>query len=151
MKILASAIAILASVGLAASASAASLTPANGAFTGAGAMSLSNKDSLTIPCTANFTGHTTAGVGTIDYANFSGNGVCAMIIKNGTWTVNATGSGTATITGVAFLLGGVACGPATINVAVSSGGLITFSNQALNANCIISGSVQTSPVVNAIP
>jgi hypothetical protein len=152
MKILASAIAILASAGLAASASAASLTPATGTFTGTGTTNLT-KGSLTIPCTANFTGHTTGGVGTIDTATFSGGGgLCALISKSGTWTATATGAGTATISGVAVnasLFG--TCGPSTVNVTISAGGLITFSSQTLTPNCVINGSVQTSPVVNAIP
>ncbi len=150
MKILASAIAILASAGLAASASAASLTPATGTFTGTGTTSLT-KGSLTLPCTANFTGHTTAGVGTIDTATFSG-GLCGLVHKAGTWTATATGAGTADIAGVAVtasLFGN--CGPSLIHVTISSAGVIHFDNQGITPDCVISGDVQTSPVVNAIP
>lgn len=157
MKIFASAVALLATAAFAASASAASFSPANGTFTGTGTTSLT-KGSLTIPCTANFTGHTTGGVGVIDTATFSGGGgLCALIHKTGTWNATATsasgaGAGTASITGVAVtasLFG--TCGPSTVNVTVSATGLITFNNQTLSPNCAINGSVQTSPALTIVP
>lgn len=157
MKIFASAVALLATAAFAASASAASFSPANGTFTGTGTTSL-KKGSLTIPCTANFTGHTTGGVGVIDTATFSGGGgLCGLIHKTGTWNATATsangsGGGTATITGVAVtasLFG--TCGPSTVNVSLNNTGLITFDNQTLSPDCAINGSVQTSPALSIVP
>jgi hypothetical protein len=157
-KILASTIALLAVVGMAASASATSLSPANATFTGTGTTTL-KKGSLTLTCTANFTGHTTGGVGTIDTATFSGGtlGLCAGVSKSGTWTATGTLAnappvdGKADITGVtvnASIFG--TCGPTTVPVSITSGGLIKFDNVTLTPDCAINGTVQTSPVVTVV-
>ncbi|CAN7553667.1 activator of alkane oxidation [Caulobacter sp. LjRoot300] len=157
MKIFASAVALLATAAFAASASAASFSPANGNFTGTGTTSLT-KGTLTIPCTANFTGHTAGGIGFIDTATFSGGGgLCGLIHKTGTWTAtaataNGTGGGTASITGVAVtasLFG--TCGPSTVAISLNDTGLITFNNQTLSPDCAINGSVQTSPQLHIVP
>lgn len=151
-NILASAIALLAAGSLAASASAASLLPGDGAFTGAGVFTLT-KGSLTLSCIIRLSGHITNGIGTVDTATFTGSsGLCSLISKLGTWTVTATGAGTATITGFAITssLTGT-CGPGSVSTAISNSGLISFTNAALPTNCQISGSVQTSPQVIAVP
>jgi hypothetical protein len=152
-KFIASAVALVISAGIAASASAApSLSPANGTFTGDGSTSL-KKGTLTLPCTAHFTGHTTAGVGTIDTATFSGSGgLCGLVTKTGTWTATATGAGTANIAGVsvnASLFG--TCGPSNVPVTISGAGVINFASVVLAPDCAINGSVATSPAVTAIP
>ena len=151
-NILASAIALLAAGSLAASASAASLSPGNGTFTGTGVVSL-KKGSLTLTCVLNLTGHITNGIGTIDTATFTGSGgLCSLFHKIGTWTVIAVAPGTAVITGVAITssLTGT-CGPGSVNTTISNTGLFTFANAVLPPDCQINGSVQTSPAVIVVP
>jgi hypothetical protein len=151
-KILAFVIALLAAGSLAASASAASLSPPNGAFTGTGVITIS-KGGSTFNCTLALTGHVTGGVGVIDTATFSGGPIaCSTVFKTGTWTVTAISPGTAVISGFAItssLIG--ACGPGSLITTISNAGVISLATAALPSGCQINGVVQTTPPVIVIP
>jgi hypothetical protein len=139
--------AALLSFGLVAQASAYSLYPRSTNFTGAGKTQLT-KGSLSVPCTAKFTGKTgSTGIGYVTSASFTGSTICAGIKATGLpWVAKATSLTRGLIYRVsvsASIFG--TCGPSNVPVTVSSTGLITFSNVTLTPNCVIKGSVQTTP------
>jgi hypothetical protein len=139
--------AALLSFSLVAEASAYSLYPRSTNFTGTGKTQLT-KGSLTVPCTAKFTGKTTStGVGYVTSASFTGSTICAGIKSTGLpWPGKAVSATKAYIYNVkvsASIFG--TCGPTNVPTTVSSTGLITFSNVTLTPNCVVKGSVQTTP------
>ena len=148
-------VAVLASLAMAAQASAASFAPPNTSFTGAGTTNLKKGIFPPIPCTANFTGHTdAAGAAFIDTAAFTGSVACTSIAASGlSWGTTITGPNSATINGVAFSSPLGPCGPANLPVNVSSTGVITFNYTITAGNCTVSttgGGIVTTPAVTIV-
>ncbi|HXU98912.1 MAG TPA: activator of alkane oxidation [Caulobacteraceae bacterium] len=144
--------AALAAFSITTQASAYSLHPRSTSFTGSGKTQLT-KGSLTVPCTAKFTGHTdSVGVGHVTGAAFSGSSLCTGIKATGLpWTAKAVSATHAVIHNVsvsASIFG--TCGPSNVRTAVSSTGLITFSNVTLTPDCVVKGSIQTTPHVTIV-
>ena len=142
----------LLTVGIAGQASAFSFSPKNTHFTASGPTSLT-KGTLTVPCTANFTGSTDAtGLGKVLTASFTGSSICTGIKATGLpWPAKATSATTALISHVAVtasIFG--TCGPSNVPTTVSKTGVITFSNVTLTPNCKVKGSITTHPAVTIV-
>jgi hypothetical protein len=133
-------------------ASGYSLSPKNASFTGVGKTTLT-KGSLTVPCTAKFTGKTDAkGIGHITSATFSGNILCGGVKATGLpWIGEATSATGGTIQNVAVTASVFgACGPTTIPLTLSKTGVLAFNNVTLKPNCAIKGSIATKPVLTIV-
>ena len=142
----------LLTVGIASQAAAFSFSPKNTSFTASGSTSLT-KGTLTVPCTAHFTGHTSStGVGSVLTASFSGSSLCTAIKATDLpWPAKATSATTAVVSHVAVtasIFG--TCGPSNVPTTVSKTGVITFSNVTLTPNCKVKGSVTTTPPVTIV-
>jgi hypothetical protein len=145
-------VAALATFSLATQASAYSFHPRSTSFVGSGKTQLT-KGSLSVPCTAKFTGRTNSlGVGHVTSAAFSGSSLCTGIKATGLpWTAKATSATRAVVDKVAVtasIFG--TCGPSNVPVTVSSTGVITFNNVTLTPNCVVKGSIATSPHITIV-
>ena len=145
-------VAALAAFAFVGQASAYSLHPRSTSFVGTGKTNLT-KGLLTVPCTARFTGKTDSlGVGHITSAVFSGSSVCTGVKATGLpWTGKAVSATRAVIYNVAVSASVFGtCGPSNVPVTISSTGVITFSNVTLKPNCVVKGSVATTPHVTIV-
>ena len=138
--------------GFAASASAYSFSPKGKSFTGTGTTKLT-KGLLSVPCTAHFIGKTDSlGRGYITGASFSGSTSCTAIRPAALpWKASATSATGATVFNAevtASIFG--TCGPSNVKVTVSSTGVIKFANQTLAPNCVVNGSITTTPHVTIV-
>ena len=145
-------VAALAALSLATQASAFSLHPRSTSFVGTGKTQLT-KGALTVPCTARFTGKTDSlGIGHVTSATFSGSSLCTAIKATGLpWTAKAISATKATIAKVsvsASIFG--TCGPSNVTVTDSATGVITFANVTLAPNCVVKGSIATTPHVTIV-
>jgi hypothetical protein len=144
--------AALVSLGFAATASAYSFHPRSTTFTGTGSTKLT-KGLLSVPCTAHFSGKTDSlGHGFITGASFSGSSACSAIRPAALpWKALATAAHSAVVYNAevtASIFG--TCGPSNVPITVSSTGVITFNNATLKPNCVVSGSVATTPQVTIV-
>ena len=145
-------VAALATFSLTTQASAYSFHPRSTSFVGAGKTQLT-KGSLTVPCNARFTGKTDSlGIGHVTSATFSGSTLCTGIKATGLpWTGKAASATRAVIYKVAVsasIFG--TCGPSNVPVTVSSTGVITFNNVTLTPNCVVKGSIATTPHITIV-
>jgi hypothetical protein len=143
----------LVSFGFANSASAFKLSPPSTKFKASGSTSLT-KSGVTVPCTANFVGKTSAkGTGKITGASFTGSSTCTAIQATGLpWQAKAISATTANINNVSVNAGPLGtCGPSTVPVQISGSGAITFNNVVLTGGCSVSGTVQSTPAVTIVP
>jgi hypothetical protein len=132
-------------------AAAYHLIPTSTNFTGTGKTS-ATKNGITLPCTANFTGKTTAaGVGYITSGSFTGQVGCTSVGLGGLpWKAVAKTATKVVILNVSFTSPIGNCGPGNIPTKLSSG-VIKFTNVPLAGGCTVSGSIKTSPTISIVP
>lgn len=144
-------VAAAASLALATSASAFTLSPVKKAFTATGPAALS-LNGVTINCTATLTGKVTktGAMAKITGASFSdATGSCAQVMAADLpWMVKPTGASTISINHIAASV--PSCGPAKIN-ATLSGGTIGINTTINPGGCMINASLTTSPTISIVP
>ncbi|MDR3507317.1 MAG: hypothetical protein P4L64_05390 [Caulobacteraceae bacterium] len=137
---------------------AATLSPINTCFTGAGDTSFS-KRGIAIGCHGRFTGDIdSTGIGHIVTVSFTpGSALCGVInTKNLPWNTTAStaisgGGGTASIAGVAVNTAFGNCGPSTVPISIDKGGQITISKATLPGGCTVTATIQTTPPISVTP
>lgn len=124
--------------------------PPNVNFTASGPTSLT-KNGITISCTSTFNGNVNGGsTADITSASFSGSNILCYSISaaNLPWTLTATSTTTATVSGVQVNTPLGNCGPSTINATWdNSTKKFTFTSQSLSGGCTVSG-VLTAPLID---
>jgi hypothetical protein len=134
-------------------AGAATISPANTAFTAPGTITVTSPASFGVPvnCTIVFTGSVNAdgSAATITDAKVSGtNRLCGVPqIKNLPWTLTPTSATTGTVSNVAFSVLTSNCGPATLSGSFDNmTNTLSASNQSLSGGCTINSlSVKPDP------
>jgi hypothetical protein len=132
-------------------AAAYHLIPESTNFTGTGKTS-ATKNGITLPCTANFQGHTTAtGGGAITSGSFTGQVGCTSVGLGGLpWKALAKGAQKVIIYNVSFTSPIGNCGPGNIPTKLANG-VIKFTNVALAGGCTVSGTIKTTPTISIVP
>jgi len=159
MKPMLSLVSLMAGLGFASMASAATITPVNSDFTATGTIILSSYSLAHVPisCNATFKGRVTAdgAYAAIDSVSLAGSKDfwCQTYKFNGLpWKLTASSPTTGKIEGVAFNVLNSTCGPSTINTTWNNtSNTLAASSQPLSGNCTINSlNVQPSPafVVN---
>lgn len=145
------AVAALATLGLATRASAVSFSPASAAFTARGPMTLT-KGGVPFPCKGLVSGRTDAtGVGHITAVSFSGGEGCRAITAAGLpWRMKAHTLSRANILGVTLSTSRGACGPGRVKPKITHGEF-RFKADPLSPDCVIEGSLSTSPKISIVP
>ncbi len=157
-KVIAIAAAAVITVGFAGSALAVPhLVPEKTNFTADGTSTLM-KSGATVICNSHYVGHTSAtGTAVVTAATYSPTAVnpnpaCAVISATGLpWPVKATSltAGKFARVSVSSPLG--TCGPGTVVVAISSGGVVSYNTTLNPGACGINGSAQTTPAITTAP
>ncbi|AYJ51645.1 alkane oxidation protein activator PraA [Rhodococcus sp. P1Y] len=135
------------------SASAATISPANTAFTAPGTIVVTTPASFGLPvtCSISLSGSTSAdgSSAAITAAQISGsNRLCGLPqLKNLPWTLTPTSATTGEVSNVGFSLLGYNCGPATLAGTFDNmTNTLTSTNQPMSGNCTINSlSVQPDP------
>ena len=131
-------------------ASAYSFSPKSKTFTGTGTTKLV-KGLLSIACTAHFAGKTDSlGRGFI-WRRLQQHLLRRHPAGGPAWKALAVSATSATVYNAevtASIFG--TCGPSNVKVTVSSTGIIKFANQTLKPNCVVNGSVATTPHVTIV-
>ncbi|WP_394827377.1 hypothetical protein [Pendulispora albinea] len=125
------------------------LTPVSTNFTATGSTTL-KQGSMTLPCTAHFSGATdAAGGGAVTGANFSGGSICSSLGARGfPWTITADSLTQVTIRNVTVASLAGTCGPSTVTATYdSAAGTLTFNDAQLSGGCSVSGTLTTSPPI----
>ena len=132
-------------------AAAYHLIPESTTFTGTGKTS-ATKNGITLPCTANFAGKTTAaGVGYISSGSFTGQVGCSSVGLGGLpWKSVAKSATKVVIYNVSFTSPIGNCGPGNIATKLTNG-VIKFTNVPLAGGCTVSGSIKTTPTISIVP
>lgn len=170
LKTLVSLSALVACMGAASMANAVSISPASGAFSATGSLTVKSPSSLQFPitCSVKFDGAVSGGIASINTVTVSGsNPLCALPQITGTpWTLTATslsgttGGGNVTNVGYSIPAAGYPasnCGPSTVVVAYNnSTKVLTINpvNQPLGSSCTLqalSVTVSTGQVIVATP
>ncbi|KQR97386.1 protein activator [Williamsia sp. Leaf354] len=125
-------------------AGAATISPANTAFTAPGTISVTSDASFGVPvnCNITLTGSVNAdgSAASITGAKVSGsNFLCGVpVIKGLPWTLTPTSATTGQVSGVAFSVLSSNCGPATLAGSFDNlTNTLTSTNQSLPGNCTI--------------
>ena len=145
------AVAALATLGLATQASAVSFSPKSTAFTAKGPATLT-KGATQFPCKAFISGRTdSTGVGHVFQASFTGSADCRTITAAGLpWRMKAHTLSRANILGVTLSTSQGACGPGRVKPKITHGDF-RFKADPLTPDCIIDGSLSTSPRISIVP
>ena len=132
-------------------AAAYHLIPENSDFTGTGKTS-ATKNGVTLPCTANFTGHVDKkGRGYVDSGTFSGQVGCSTVgLANLPWKGAVKSATKMVIENVQFTSPIGDCGPGNLKVKLSDG-VISFKNQPLPGGCTVTGKITTTPTLSIVP
>ncbi len=134
-------------------ADAFKLSPPSTHFTIKGPTSLT-ANGVTLACTSTFKGKTTAsGTGKITSFSATGQTGCTSVVgSNFPWSAKATSATNVLISNVAVSIPGlVSCGPGSVNATDNASGQFTF-NAILNpGNCMVSGTVQSTPHIVIVP
>ena len=134
-------------------AGAATIAPANTAFTAPGTITVTTPASFNVPVTCNivFSGSVNAdgSAATITDAKVSGSNFLCTVpkIQNLPWTLTPTSATTGTVSNVAFSVLSSNCGPATLSGSFDNmTNTLSSSNQSLSGNCTINNlSVNPNP------
>ncbi len=134
-------------------AGAATISPANTAFTAPGTIVVTSPASFNVPvsCSITLTGSTAAdgASATITAAAVSGtNRLCNVpVIKGLPWTLTPTSATTGEVSNVGFSILGSNCGPATLAGSFDNlTNTLTSTDQSLSGNCKINSlSVKPDP------
>ncbi|WP_082521123.1 alkane oxidation protein activator PraA [Rhodococcus sp. Leaf278] len=137
----------------AASAGAATISPAGTAFSAPGTIVVSTPASFGVPvsCSIDLIGTTSAdgSSASITDAKISGsNRLCNLPqLKNLPWTLTPTSATTGEVSNVGFSLVGYNCGPATLAGSFDNmTNTLTSTNQPMSGNCTVNSlSVQPNP------
>ncbi len=144
----------VATFGLATEASAFKFSPPSTSFTASGPTSLT-ANGITLACTSTFTGSTNArGKGKVTGFSASGGLGCTSVVgSNFPWKAKAISATTAKFTGVQVGIPGLGinCGPGSVTATDNGSGAITFNATLNPGNCMVSGTVQTTPPVTIVP
>jgi hypothetical protein len=143
----------VATFGLATQADAFRLSPASTKITIKGPTSLT-ANGVTLSCTSTFKGKTTAkGKGKITSFSATGETGCTSIVgSNFPWSARATPATNVLISNVAVSIPGlVSCGPGSVNASDNASGQFVFNATLNPGNCMVSGTVQSTPAVTIVP
>jgi hypothetical protein len=127
------------------------LSPEGMSFTGTGTTS-ATKNGITLKCKATFQGHVDdTGVGFVDSGSFKGQVGCTAVGLGGLpWTSTAKNAKKVDIANVSFTSPIGNCGPGDLLVTVTDG-TIKFKNLPLAGDCVVSGTIKTSPALAIVP
>ena len=143
-----------ATFGLATQADAFKLSPPSTNFTAQGTTTLTSPGFPPLTCTSTFSGKTTAtGRGKITGFSAVGDPGCNLITAALPWGARAISATKIKFTNVSVSIAafGIQCGPGTVVAHDNANGQVTFNATLQPGNCMVSGTVQSTPAITIVP